>query len=222
MHLPGALTFQAKAWLPSWMQPQPSKRVFPTHSLTAAPAPEYPGSRAAADRQEPRSQSTACHESMLQARASSCSWVHDSSGLLLSFQQHSCNIISNQFSGSPSQRDFCIVLLFLSQGATCWWCLSSSQLRQRENRAPVVVAGEPRDVQECGHISMASNAVTVLANAPEQSAKGSTRDQSLSQAGAGGECQSCHPSACPPGLKCTSLTLVLLAVDRKWKETENW
>lgn len=26
----------------------------------------------------------------------------------------------------------------------------------------------------------------------------------------------------PPGLKCTSLTLVLLTVDRKWKETENW
>lgn len=169
-----------------------------------------------ADRQE----ITTCHESMLQA--ASRSWVHASCGFLLCLQQHSCNTISNQPRGFPAQRDFCIVLLFLSQGATCWWSLLSSQLRQRENRAPVIVAVEPSDVQECGHISMAFNAVTALANATKQAAKGSTRDQSLSQTGAGGGCQPCHPSAIPSRSQCTSLTLVLLAVDRKWKETENW
>lgn len=195
----------------------------PSRSVQA-PAPEGPRSWGwARANQLPHS-----HEKRLQAgRASSGSWVPAASGLLLCLQQLPHNIVSTQLSGIPTQSDFLHSAALPipkdhAMPAMARQPLFPSQLGQRGNRASATAAW-----------GLGTAAATSLW-LPTLSLSLSTGQNRLQKVApeirAYSRGQGWKGASTPPGPSCalglgaggTSLTLVLPAAGRKWKETENW
>lgn len=186
---------------PSWLQPQPSSGGLPPQPQSC-PGPSRPSQLRAGT---------------APSRSPGLSFC----GFPLCLQQHPRNIVSNQLSSFPTQSDFLHSAARPVPGdratrATCWWSLSSSQLGQREKRDPGTAAVGLGDVQACGHSSPASAAVAVLVSRTKEAARGSTRDQSLSQ----GSWRS--PRAVPRGSRCGQPLACFQQPAANWKEAESW
>lgn len=116
---------------------------------------------------------------------------------------------------------FCIVLLAPSQGIVPHepraggLCPPASWGRGKK-RDPGTAAVGLGDVQACGHSSPASAAVAVLVSRTKEAARGSTRDQSLSQGS--WRC----PRAVPQGSRCGQPLACFQQPAENWKEAESW
>lgn len=152
--------------------------------------------------------------------------VPAASELLLCLQQHPRNIVSNQLSGNPTQSDFLHsaalpIPRHCAMPVTARRSLSPSQLGQRGNRASATAAWGPGTTA-----AMSLWLPTLLLSL----STGQNRQQEVApktRAYPRGQGQRGPPApllpSCAPGLSAgsTSLALVLAAVGRKWKETEN-